>query len=86
MPATQAARAAITRFGATVYRVTDTITGHKITLKAELVEANPDRYQIINEPAVDGAGTPLPPTFARPPARAEETPEPEPEPALEETI
>ena len=42
-------------------RVRDQATGHRYTTAETVVEAEPDRYQVLDLPAVDDAGRPLPP-------------------------
>lgn len=63
-----------TRSGRQVVRVTDTATGHRITITKQLADAEPRRYQPVDGPAVDHAGNPLPPKFHRTAALAEVRP------------
>ncbi len=42
-------------------RVIDGRTGHRYTTAASVVEADPDRYVVLDVPAVDASGRPLPP-------------------------
>lgn len=41
-------------------RVKDKSTGHHYTVLAQEVEANPDAYLVLKQPAVDHNGDPLP--------------------------
>lgn len=70
----------LTRFGTPVVRVKDTTTGHILTLQVGVMVDNPERFEQVDEPAVDHTGKPLPPTYAT----AENTEAPQPAPELEE--
>ncbi|GAA2184943.1 hypothetical protein GCM10009785_34810 [Brooklawnia cerclae] len=85
MPATKAVKAKLqtTAYGTPVLRVRDTATGHAVTLKASLVEASKGRYAVVDEPAVDGSGRPLPPVYA--PSKPDAEPEADTAPEQEET-
>lgn len=41
-------------------RVRQTETGHELTLPKSHVEANPSAYDVVEKPATDSAGNPLP--------------------------
>jgi hypothetical protein len=41
-------------------RVKDKSTGHHYTVMAQEVEANPDAYTVLKQPAVNELGDPLP--------------------------
>lgn len=52
--------AELTRFGTEVVRVKDGRTGHHYTTAKSVADADPDRYTILDQPAVDAHGDPLP--------------------------
>lgn len=41
-------------------------TGHKVSLRKSVVDANPDAYTVLKEDAVDHVGLPLPAEHATP--------------------
>ena len=51
-------------------RVRDTYTGHRYTTAESVVAADPDRYVVLDEPALDTNGRPLPPDTTPAPAEA----------------
>ena len=59
-------------------RVRDTYTGHRYTTAESVVAADPDRYVVLDTPALDTNGRPLPPdtTPAPPEPTATEAAEP----------
>lgn len=44
-------------------RVTDKETGHKYTVTRARLEANPNLFRELKQPAADRAGRPLPPEY-----------------------
>lgn len=46
-------------------RVRDHTTGHRYTTADTVVEADPERYDVLDLPAVDANGRPLPPDTSR---------------------
>lgn len=49
-------------------RVRDTYTGHRYTTAQSVVDADPERYEVLDEPAVDAYERPRPPETAPAPA------------------
>lgn len=60
-------------------RVRDAETGHEYTTRRLTVDANPDRYAVLDKPAADRQGRPLPPK-----PRILQTSGPEPEGAADQ--
>ena len=54
-------------------RVRDTYTGHRYTTAESVVAADPDRYVVLDTPALDTNGRPLPPDTTPAPAEATAT-------------
>ena len=54
-------------------RVRDTYTGHRYTTAESVVAADPDRYVVLDTPALDANGRPLPPDTTPVPAEATAT-------------
>lgn len=42
-------------------RVRDSYTGHRYTAPMSAVDADPERFEVLDSPAVDAYGRPLPP-------------------------
>lgn len=45
-------------------RVKDKSTNHKYSVVASVVDADPEAFQVLKQPATDVAGDPLPPEYA----------------------
>ena len=56
----------VTRAGQEVYRVRDLSTGHEYTIGAEFVTEDPRAVEVLDKPAVDPVGIPLPPKYRWP--------------------
>ena len=54
-------------------RVRDAYTGHRYTTAESVVAADPDRYVVLDTPALDANGRPLPPDTTPAPAEATAT-------------
>ena len=54
-------------------RVCDAYTGHRYTTAESVVAADPDRYVVLDTPALDANGRPLPPDTTPAPAEATAT-------------
>jgi hypothetical protein len=54
-------------------RVCDAHTGHRYTTAESVVAADPDRYVVLDTPALDANGRPLPPDTTPAPAEATAT-------------
>lgn len=54
-------------------RVCDAYTGHRYTTAESVVAADPDRYVVLDTPALDTNGRPLPPDTTPAPAEATAT-------------
>ena len=54
-------------------RVCDAYTGHRYTTAESVVAADPDRYVVLDTPALDANGRPLPPDMTPAPAEATAT-------------
>ena len=67
-------------------RVCDAYTGHRYTTAESVVAANPDRYVVLDTPALDANGRPLPPDTTPAPAEATATEAAEPIEAHEEAM
>ena len=49
-------------------RVRDAYTGHRYTTAQAVVDADPERFEVLDDPAVDANGRPLPPDTTPAPA------------------
>ena len=67
-------------------RVCDAYTGHRYTTAESVVAADPDRYVVLDTPALDASGRPLPPDTTPAPAEATATEAAEPIEAHEEAM
>lgn len=67
-------------------RVCDAYTGHRYTTAESVVAADPDRYVVLDTPALDTNGRPLPPDTTPAPAEATATEAAEPIEAHEEAM
>ena len=67
-------------------RVRDAYTGHRYTTAESVVAADPDRYVVLDTPALDANGRPLPPDTTPAPAEATATEAAEPIEAHEEAM
>ena len=54
-------------------RACDAYTGHRYTTAESVVAADPDRYVVLDTPALDANGRPLPPDTTPAPAEATAT-------------
>ena len=67
-------------------RVCDAYTGHRYMTAESVVAADPDRYVVLDTPALDTNGRPLPPDTTPAPAEATATEAAEPIEAHEEAM